>query len=704
VSFVRPHLELGTKDFAAGFLDSPETNALPPGATPDAANCFFDRIGGGASLKKRNGHRLLNPTAISAGDRIDGLTEFTRPGYPSELIAVCNGIAYKWVSGSSSFVALTGGTGFTPGNRVGFAVFRTQLYIYDGTHQLRYNGTACLPVGFIAPTSATAMAVAVPSGSGVTGTYESFYVWYDSTADHESSPTEATAAVVFTADARRHTKPGGSPPANVTHWRAYVRRTDTYEGNYYFAAAFTVASATGDEEVSDTARRIPGPGPASASNDMPPDSFAGLAAWRGYMLGFKTDDFNLYVSKQGDGESWNPKDVFPIRAGGREIRCVRCCATELLVQTPRRTFHLVGARVPFAIEELSAEWGCVSQDASVEVAKWYYAWDEQRGPYRTDTLNWESLVDNRIEGVVASVNRSELHHIRAEVFPKANLVVWIVSTDTYQRSRLVLAYDYVLEAWLPPITGFEYGSLARYTEATGETGLYMGDEWGRVYEMFSGTVDGPPDGTLEALVTSATASTVTCGLAEFYTTGSGLAGMPVACVSAAGAVQWRRIQSNTATTITLDTTNDVEWGITPEVDWTILVGGINWYWTSPWFDGAKPGLMKRGAYLMIEGRASAQETAVTVYGRFNDVEANRTTKSYVFGSADAGSVWGVAIWGASYWGGGSGRHRKRRKQRIGRSFESMQFRVRNIYPDQDFTLVSYQITADLLMRRVPRNV
>lgn len=702
MSFVNPDFSEHVVDFAPGFQDSGETNALPKGATPDALNCFFDRVGPqGASLKKRDGASLLNSAAMSLGASVDGLSEYPRPGFPPQLVAVCDGIAYHYESGGAAFAALVDGTGFTPGASAGSLVFRSQLYLYDGTNQLRYDGTSCYPIGFAKPTSVTDMTVTAPSGAGVTGTYESLYVWYDSVSDHESSPTEATTAVVFTADARRHTKPGGSPPTNVDYWRAYVRRTDTYEASFFLAGTFAIGSATGDEEASDTARRELAP--LANSNDEPPN-FKAMAAWRGYVFGLVLDDYNLHVSKQGDGQSWHPKEVFPVRAGGRDLRSVSVFGTELVLQSPRRSWHLVGTRVPFAIEEISGEWGNVSPDSGVEVDEFFYAWDEQRGPYRTDTLRWQSLADNRIEGVLASVNRDALRSIRAQVFPKANLVVWLVPTGTQARPRTLIAYDYSLNAWLPPITGFEYTALSRFTSTVGETGLYMGDAWGRVYQLFTGGVDGPPSGTTTATVTSATATTVTCDDATFYTTDDALAGMPVACLSASGALQWRRILSNTATTITLDTTHDNPWGIVPLAGWTILVGGIHWFWTSPWWTGGEPDVMKRGAFLMLQGRADENNTGITIRGRFNDVEATAQRKVYLYGSLDVGSVWGTARWGLSAWGGGSGTTRKTRKQRIGRTFHSCQFQFSNPYPNQAFTMVSYRVTADRLPRRRARNV
>jgi hypothetical protein len=135
-----------------------------------------------------------------------------------------------------------------------------------------------------------------------------------------------------------------------------------------------------------------------------------------------------------------------------------------------------------------------------------------------------------------------------------NIIAWAIPT-TSTRRRTLLQFNYLLGRWLPPITGFEYAALTEFTTPAAAYGVYFGDEWGRVYELFSGEVDGVPSGTTESAITAATAGTITAGAAAFYTTGSGLAGMPVLVVSPSGACQWVRIQSNTATVLTLDTVN-----------------------------------------------------------------------------------------------------------------------------------------------------
>jgi hypothetical protein len=212
--------------------------------------------------------------------------------------------------------AVVGGAGFTAGNAARAAFFKNNALIHDGGQNKRYDGTTVFDLGFVKPTSATNITAIAPIGAGVTGTFEAYYVWYDSVMDHESSPSPITSSTtVLVAQARRHTKPGGAPVANVTHWRVYVRRTDTAEFNFFRAATVAIGTASADEELSDAARRDAGAGPYSSDNDPPPGAFTILQTWKGYGIGVRPSDDSYYVSKQGDLESWPPRNRFYVNRG-----------------------------------------------------------------------------------------------------------------------------------------------------------------------------------------------------------------------------------------------------------------------------------------------------------------------------------------------------------------------------------------------------
>jgi hypothetical protein len=704
MSLPQPAYTIRAENFAPGYLDSPRTDRLPLGATPDARNAFFYDVevhekGPAATTGKRPGSRLITPAAISLGDPVD-LSEFRRENAAGALLGFCNG-AWSVFDEVSAFTPIASATGYT-GDVGRLVVAKNQAFLHDGTKQQLYDGSTVRDVGFVKPTGVTNMTLG--GSPGVTGTYSARYTWYDQTHNHESSPTvDETADLVTTNDERVHTKPSGSPPAWVTHWRAYVRREDTNEVYWMRVGTVAIGTATLTEAIPDGARvdRLP----LEAENDPPSVAFAVMAMFKGYAIGFPVDSSDMHVSKQGDFESWNPKDVFKVSAGdGEPVRSVRPLGTEIVIQKPHKSWHLVGARVPFDIEELHSSFGNVSQEAGCEVKGRYFAWDEIKGPYWTDLNNWEPIGDLRIGRLLGTLNRSQLAGIRAVHDEQHSLVIWAVPTIGSARRRTLLAYHYVLQAWLPPITGLEYASLAQYTTVAGILGVYAGDAWGRVWRLFDGTRDAPSTGTVQGTVsdTGATSNTLEDDTATFYTTGDGLAGVPVAVLSPAGVWQWRRIASNTATVLTLDTVNDTAWTTRPQgpsgstPGWTYIIGGIQWYQWTPWLDAGEPGRQKKAWLLEVQLKPASSQHVIEVRARFNDDEGITGNQEFTFSTGLTGGIWGVGLWGVMLWGS---LNRRMRKARIMRAFFSMQIVFSNFYPDQPIEMTSYVVTADPLLRR-----
>jgi len=260
----------------------------------------------------------------------------------------------------------------------------------------------------------------------------------------------------------------------------------------------------------------------------------------------------------------------------------------------------------------------------------------------------------------------------------------------------------VLGAWLPPITGLEYGSATAYTTNAGQLGIYIGDYWGRVYELFKNDRDGLPTSpsslTKQGTVTSATSTSITDSTATFYTTGSGMAGMSVAVRSPAGIWQWRRILSNTGTAIALDTTNGTPFSTTPAAGWTYIIAGIEWYWTTPILDGGNPAQQKRAHWLTIQQTPTSGNYTFEVFARFG---TTATDFQLTYQTEAAGALWGEAIWGESLWSGNA-RARPISKLRLMRAPFSMAFRFQNFYPDQPVELLGYTVGCDVLPRRSVR--
>lgn len=691
-----PDYGLWCENFAPGFLDTPEPDALPIGATPDARNCWFRSVDAQgvtgqrhALLGKRPGMRLINPTAIATGQPVD-LFEYRRAASSGLLLGVCDGELFQY-DGFDAFTSIA--SGWTSGNVARCVVSRGSAYVFDGAYMRRYDGSTVFEVGSAAPGTISAMTA---SGTGVTGTYVAAYTWYDAATEHHSSLSEETAGLACVNQSRVHTKPGSAAPTWATHWGVWVKRTDTSELNFYFVANVAIGTASYTEAVSDTARNTPSARPSE--NDPPPGAWALLEEWRGWGIGVLSGSDDYYVSQRGDLQSWHPRNKFPVSKGdGEVLTCVKKFGSNVLLMKPHSTHRLLGDRVPFELDTVHSAYGCVSQEAAVEVDGRLYAWDRVRGPYVTDLVGWTPLGDGRIANQIDLVNRAALASIRAVHDERRNLILWLVPTQGSTRPRTLLAYHYLLNAWLPPITGHEYRSLTAFTTSAGALGVYFGDLWGRVYEMFSGTQDGPPSGDLTAVVTSATSGSVTAGAAAFYTTGSGLAGMPVGVRSASsGTWQWRIIASNTGTAITIDTTNGSPWSTTPEAGDTVIVGGIDWYFWTPWLDFTRPETKKKLHYLYAAAQSPVSGVDLSVQFRFNGGDGVAQTKTFTFPTGVDSAVWGESLWGVALWGGQT---RTMRKALMNRTVFSAQIRFANPYPNQEVTIATWGLTSDEQPRR-----
>lgn len=684
-------------DFTPGYLDSPESDSLPLGATPDAKNAFLYNINTTsrrAVMGKRPGCRLLNPAALVAATRVDGLFEFRRSGAASELLAICDGDLRVWDT-VDDFDTIAGP--WTPGNTARMTPFRNNAFIYDGAAQQRYDGTDLFAVGLAAPTAISNMS----AGAGtLTGTYEAIYTWYNSAMDHHSSPSDATATQVLAGQGRTHTKPSSAQPAAATHWGLWVRRTDTNEVNYYHAGNVVVASGSTTETVSDVVRQRSDLAPKPSENDPPPGAFIVLEDHKGYGIGILPNSDSYYVSKIGDFESWHPRNKFPVsRAAGEDLAFAKKFGLDFIIGTGHRSWVLVGDGVPFRIESWNSRYGCVSQDAGMEIGEKWYAWDRVHGPYVSDGVNFRPLGRHRIDEILATVNKDAVGDIRIAYSESLGLVGWAVPVTGATRRRTILWYSIDLDSWLPPHTGMEYASFSEFTDADGDTGLYMGDYWGRVFELFSGTTDGvptssPTDNLRSGTVVSATSGTlvVNDSAASLYTAGNGLAGLPVAVKSPAGVWQWRRVLSNTGDTITLDTTDDAPWSQTPEAGWHVVVGGIEWWWWTPAVDFDVAHIEKKYDHFWLESRATGSAYSVDVRVRLNSDSGAVTTAPFAFSAGALGGIWGESLWGQALWAGAV---RTLQKQEMPFQSLSVQMQVSNFEPGQDIRISRYGITADV---------
>jgi hypothetical protein len=348
-------------------------------------------------------------------------------------------------------------------------------------------------LGFAKPSSVTNVTAVAPVGAGVTGTYETYYVWYDQTMDHESSPSAITTTTVATLRRRATTPSRAAPRPSTSRTGGPTSAAPTPTSSTSSALPRSpIGTGTFNEEVSDTARRDAGAGPYSSDNDPPPGAFAILQVWKGFGIGVLASDDSYYVSQVGDLESWAPKNKFPVNRGdGEAITSVLPFGTDILVHKGHQTYRLLGDVLPFKLDPLHSRWGNVSQESGLEVDGKFYGWDRERGPYATDTVNWD-VARRRLDHAGARDGEPQ----RTQRHPRglrraAHVIKWAVPVTGSTRKRMIMKYHVGLNAWLPPDTGLEYGSLCTFTtNSDGTLGVYMGDYWGRIFQLGSGDREG----------------------------------------------------------------------------------------------------------------------------------------------------------------------------------------------------------------------
>lgn len=714
MSLVEPALDYLVRSFHPGYLDSPEPDTVPKGGSPDAKNCLFGSLQLNpprATLEKRGGSVLLTPSGVVGAYSYDGLYEFRKVGTVlSILVGVVNGKVYYW-DNVSAFVQIGVTAPFTTDLPVQFSTIRNLLFLTDGLTTRCWDGvvgTDLFVPGQVAPTAAGALTDGGAVGSGIAGgTFEGFQVWYDSTHDHETSPGPLTAPVVITAAHQRTwAKPGGGPAANYDKWRVYCRRSDTNETYYWKVAETAIANASVSESLSDAVRRLQTLGPLPLTNDPPPLNFAFQTDFQGYRLGVLSNDDQVYASKLGDPQGQHPSDIIGVGRGtGGELRSLTKFGTQCVAQKATRSYRLDGDRMPYQPKQVHGSFGNVGPKSATEIKGRFFAWDLNQGPYWTDLAGrWVPIGTSVIHKTIAAVPKPFASLIECVAFPPLNLVIWAIPTGSSARRRILLAYHTEFETFLPPITGLEFASVTPFTDLSGAINLYVGDHWGRLYQFFVGNVEGVPSGSLIARVSASGAATVTCDFEQtvnangtfttgavpcaFYTTGDGLMGLPVLHLDAAGNAQWRRIQSNTGTQITLDTTYDAPWAPQPQVGDQIVVGGINWYWRSPVIDFGAPFRKKKGGYFAVQVRPGSSVFPLRFVGFKNGLNTRLFTRGFAFLNSQ---TWGSGTWGALIWGGGDAGSVK---TRIGRTFFGFACELSNPYPNQPVGVLSLGVSAD----------
>lgn len=202
--------------------------------------------------------------------------------------------------------------------------------------------------------------------------------------------------------------------------------------------------------------------------------------------------------------------------------------------------------------------------------------------------------------------------------PKRDRVLFFVVIGTNTECKHAFVYERKKQRW----------SLEQYSQAITASGTmrdsnnrlrcWVADENGCVWGLgISGGTDGPPSsaGTIRGTATAGGATSLTDSGATFYTTGDGLAGVPVYIAEGTGSGQTRIISSNTGTVLTVS----AAWSTNPDTTSVYRIGAIPFDVVSRWFAITDPQTKKRFERLRLffQPQSSSFYLGVKLYYDFS---------------------------------------------------------------------------------------
>jgi hypothetical protein len=699
-------------NWPAGVMTAIEADQLPVGAAPRGRNSAFSSIGPDrAKVSFRKGATPALPTPLATEPEVRGGFYFRREnGNTYHLIAAKDGTLWKRdpILGTVALVHT-----FTPDTpRPGFATASDSLFVLNGTDAVKFDGTTVTKFGVLpasgAPTSAIAAGGALPAG-----TYEFFTTHYNATSGTESARGPTTLPLTVAAGDKVTLSWGPPLDPQVTHVLIYARRLEVGSNFYRIIAGTTPAAdaGTGGFPVAVTSVAVSFTANqwsafktlAPAINDkVPPPAGAMHPVWHKSRL-FVHDKSNVYYSDLEKPESFNivdrreainPKD-------GDEIITIHSTNNVLLVLKRKRCYIINGADpASWSVDELSPVIGTDSAESIVtDPNGTTYWWDHTVGPVVWSGLGVKpegigvSLVAPSLDPTALNQNRFDLVVAGVDSHPLRQRVLFAVPEFGKTRNNRIIPFNYQLkrfeaEFWNP----FDVASMWTADDAAGQQWLWMGGYSGRVYQWWLGNNDGVPTGEVNAgRVLASGNDTLTCrkpdGTTPAWTVNS-LKDLALYAINQSGDdVQRRRILSNTADTLTVETA----WGINPNDTFTFAIGACDFQWDSPWEHGQFPFNKKRYEYFFVEVSSPNSGVLVTVDLFFSGDLLNVIKDRSFTMIGDV--LYDKAIYDKDRYASSV---LQSKRFRVGTTGTKWRARIRALQPDVDLALLKLQMQSVLL--------
>jgi hypothetical protein len=660
--------------FEGGVNTAAPADLLPSNTSPRALNSVLASVSRDVSIvAKRAGATTVNATPITGTPAVIGQFQFRqRSGAITtnlfHLLVSSNGRLDKKLSDNTVTAADSGTPApFTSGTYIpSGAVMGNRIHIANGNETVVFNGTDVFDSGLEAPAAPTA---SVGAAGVMTGDYLVAVTYYDSATGLESSlsPYDEVTLTSDQLDVSWTAYAGQHP---YTHTRVHIQKVGLTNAFFQVAEVATPATSTSLNLSDDDINALIILSPDEDQNDPIPATVTCLAGHVSRL--FASDAQQVYFSQLNQPEAFDPDHKFTVNTDdGKPITAIHSAHEVLIVWKRDSMWALYGEEpADFRVRLVSPDVGCLSHRSVFTIEGITYWWSEQ-GP-----MAWNGAgapVPIGLGVIDPTISPTALSYLGLDPTPAESIpgvcgcpdiinqrVLWAVPTINSTRNDLILPFNYRLGVWESSAwTLMDAASLAAIEDFSSQPQVFLGGYKGQIFQLGGSALnDGVPSGTSSGTITSISSTVLTDSTAAFVTTGAGLRERYVYHFdSLGGFVQRRRIGSNTATALTLDTGQTFD--PVPSVGNTYAVGGPNFQYDTGWRTFDLPFIKKRlefGHFLISSNSSSATVTIQL----FTDYNEQSPTKSYTLATNGNGLIWDEGNWDEGLWGSaGTGRGRKR---------------------------------------------
>ena len=689
-----------------GVITAAEPDSIPKTAASRGYNSALTKLSPGvAAVMSRKGIVEANPTQITGSPAIIGQVEFkayASGAYTTYHLLISSGgrLDYKdaatttavWDAATATPFSSSTNPYFWPDAAVaancafmgnGQSSNNWKAYIEGGSKKVR-------DWGIVRPTVGTLAGAAGAAGSP-SGTYELRVSYVNTRTGVESSISNtATATVTVVNQQISWSNIPVSSDGQVDKRNLYVRNTST-QANFYLAGS--VADNTTTTATTNTLdSALVTIGPDTAENDPPPS--ASVCEWHGsrMFVAGPNAPTTIFYSKLGSPEQFDP-DFFeyinPI--DGQSITGLHSTSGALLVFKRESTWILVGDDPStWEILPLFKDVGAVSHRTIVTVEGITYWWSEQ-GPMSWDGGSRQprpigrGLLSNTIDPTV--IAPAQMAGAMAVADAANQRILFALPETGFTKNNFIIPFNYGMNRWdAEEWRIIDVASFGVVDDSSSIPVIYIGSYSGQLFTFWSGLNDGVPSGTASGTVTSATSTTLTDSAAAFVTTGNSLVDRYVVAISPTNTIQRRRITANTATALTITPA----WTTTPNINYTYIVGPIDFQWDTNAEDFGWAFGKKRIRFGFVQTRVDA---ATTLRIDLIRDDATSTTESRNFALTTGGSVYGTGVYGTATYG--SGRSLSDRS-RLSTTCQKCKIRFSHLVSGKGITLLKAALTGEFL--------